>query len=86
MKTPSFDLSQPLELLTSARDRMKLNLHLLSMDVQQKWTELEGKILSLENKIGQEAESLSEATASAAIDLSGSVKEFVDNHVRHVKH
>jgi hypothetical protein len=31
-----------------------------------------------------EAESVSEATASAAIDLSGSVKEFVDSHVRHI--
>lgn len=85
MKTSSFDLSKPLDLLSSAREQMRLNLHLLSMDVQQKWTELEGKILSLENKIGQEAESLSDATANAAIDLSGSVKDFVDNHVRHVK-
>ena len=86
MKNSSFDLSKPLDLLSSAREQMRLNLHLLSMDVQQKWTEFEGKILSLENKIGQEAESLSETTANAAIDLSGSVKEFVDNHVRHVKH
>jgi len=84
MKTP--DLSQPLDLLTSARDQVRLNLHLLSLDTRQKWDELEGKILSLENKIGQEAESISEATASAAIDLSGSVKEFVDNHVRHLNH
>ena len=41
---------------------------------------------ALENKIGQEAESLSEATANAAIDLSGSVKDFVDNQVRNIKH
>ncbi|HWZ89824.1 MAG TPA: hypothetical protein VNW92_13270 [Polyangiaceae bacterium] len=84
MKTS--DLSKPLETLTAARDQVRLNLHLLSLDTRQKWDELEGKILSLENKIGQEAESLSDATANAAASLSGSVKEFVDTHVRHINH
>ena len=82
MKTP--DLSRPLDVLTAARDQVRLSLHLLSLDTRQKWDELEGKILSLENRLGQEAESISEATASAAIDLSGTVKEFVDSHVRHI--
>ena len=86
MKTSAFDLSRPLQTLNTAREQIQLSLHLLNMDARQKWDELEGKILSLENKIGQEAESLSEATANAAIDLSGSVKDFVDNHVRHVRH
>jgi len=84
MKTA--DLAQPLDLLTAARDQVRLSLHLLSLDTRQKWSELESKILSLENAIGQEAESISEATANLAIDLSGSVKEFVDNHVRHIEH
>jgi hypothetical protein len=86
MKASDIDLSHPLDLLTSARDQVRLNLHLLSLDTRQKWDELEGMILSLENRIGQEAEALSEATASAAIDLSGSVKQFVDHHVRHIEH
>ena len=86
MKNTSFDLSQPLATLNSAREQIKLSLHLLNMDVRQKWDELEAKILNLENSLGQEAEALSEATASAAIDLSGSVKDFVDNHVRHQRH
>jgi hypothetical protein len=86
MKTSDIDLSQPLQFFSSAREQMRLNLHLLSMDARQKWNELEGKILSLENKLGQEAESITEATASAAIDLTGSVKEFVDSHVRHLSH
>jgi len=86
MKNTSFDLSQPLATLNSAREQIKLSLHLLNLDVRQKWDELEAKILSLENSLGQEAEALSEATASAAIDLSGSVKDFVDNHVRHQRH
>ncbi len=86
MKTPTFDLSHPLETFTAAREQMRLSLHLLSLDARQKWDELEAKILNLEHKIGQEAESLSESTASAAIDLSGSVKDFVDNHVRSIKH
>lgn len=83
MKTTAFDLSQPIASFNSAREQVKLSLHLLNLDARQKWDELEAKILNLENRIGQEAEALSEATASAAIDLSGSVKDFVDNHVRH---
>ena len=86
MKTPAPELSHSLDLLTSARDQVRLNLHLLSLDTRQKWDQLEGQILSLENKIGQEAEALSEATASAAIDLSGSVRQFVDSHIRHIAH
>jgi hypothetical protein len=86
MKNNAIDLTHPLESFSSAREQMRLSLHLLSLDARQKWDELEGKILSLEHKIGQEAESISEATASAAIDLSGSVKEFVDSHVRHIEH
>jgi hypothetical protein len=86
MKNSAIDLSHPIESINSARDQMRLSLHLLSLDARQKWDEFEAKILTLESKIGQEAESLSEATASAAIDLSGSVKDFVDSHVRNVKH
>jgi len=86
MKTSAFDLSHPIETFSAAREQLRLNLHLLNLDARQKWTELEAKILNLESKIGQEAESLSEATASAAIELSGSVKDFVDNHVRNIKH
>jgi len=86
MKTAAIDPSHPLEFFSSAREQIRLSLHLLSMDARQKWDELEGKILSLENRIGQEAESLTEATASAAIDLTGSVKDFVDSHVRHLNH
>lgn len=79
------ELSRPLAILTTARDQARLSLHLLSMDARQKWDQLEGKILGLESKIGLEAESISEATASAAIELSASVKQFVDQHVRHVE-
>ena len=80
------ELAHPLDLLNTARDQVRLSLHLLNLDTRKKWDELEGKILSLENRLGQEAESISQATASAAIDLSGSVKEFVDSHVRHIEH
>ncbi|HKO47206.1 MAG TPA: hypothetical protein VJV79_05760 [Polyangiaceae bacterium] len=86
MKTTNFDLKHPLDSFTAVREQIRLNLHLLNLDARQKWDELEAKILMLESKIGQEAESLSDATASAAIDLSGSVKDFVDNHVRSIKH
>ena len=86
MKNSAFDLSHPIDTFNAAREQMRLNLHLLGLDARQKWTELEAQILNLESKLGQEAESLSEATANAAIDLSGSVRDFVDNHVRNIKH
>ena len=86
MKNSAIDLSHPIQTLNSAREQIRLSLHLLSMDARQKWDQLEAQILTLESKIGQEAESLSEATASTAIDLSGSVKAFVDDHVRHIRH
>ena len=86
MKNSAFDLSHPIDTFNAAREQMRLNLHLLGLDARQKWTELEAQILNLESKLGQEAESLSEATANAAIDLSGSVRDFVDNHVRSIKH
>jgi hypothetical protein len=85
MKTPSIDLSHSIDQLTAARDQVRLSLHLLSLDTRQKWDELEGKILSLENKLGQEAEAVSDATANAAVNLSGSVQAFVDSHVRHIE-
>jgi hypothetical protein len=85
MTTPDKAAASSLDMLGSARDQVRLSLHLLSLDTRQKWSELEGKILSLEYKIGQEAERLSDATANAAIDLSASVKEFVDSHVRHLE-
>ena len=85
MKNPAIDPAHLVATFGSAREQVRLRLHLLSLDVRQKWDELESKILSLEHKIGQEAVSLSEATASAAIDLSGSVKDFVDEHVHQIK-
>ena len=85
MTTSDSKTASSLDMLTSARDQVRLSMHLLSLDTRQKWSELEGKILSLEYKIGQEAERLSDATADAAIDLSASVKAFVDSHVRHLE-
>jgi len=86
MKIANIELGRPMEMLMSARDQVRLDWHLLSMDTRQKWSEFEAKILTLEEKVGSEAESLTDATAELAIDLSGSVKDFVDTHVRHVRH
>jgi len=86
MKIANIELGRPMEMLMSARDQVRLDWHLLSMDTRQKWSEFEAKILTLEEKVVSEAESLTDATAELAIDLSGSVKDFVDTHVRHVRH
>jgi DNA repair ATPase RecN len=77
--------ASPLDALTTARDQIRVDLHLLSMDARQKWDELDAKILALEGKIGAEAETFTEATAKAATDLSSTVKDFIDVHVRNIK-
>ena len=78
------NLEQTLDSLTRARDTVRLELHLLGMDARTKWDALESKILAVEGKVGAQAESASEATASAAAELSDAVKEFVDTHVRNI--
>ena len=50
--------------LGRARDQAKLKLHLLSLDAQSKWTELEGKIENLERSAEHEFEKAANASAS----------------------
>jgi hypothetical protein len=82
MSTSSSVPSSVLDTLTAAREQVRLKLHLLSGDARKKWDELDAKIIALEGQVGAQAEELADKTATLAMQLSDSVKEFVDSHVR----
>jgi hypothetical protein len=74
-----------LEALSSTREKVRLELHLLSAEARQKWDELDAKILAFEGEVGSRAETLADKTAEMAMQLSDSVKRFVDTHVRNAQ-
>jgi hypothetical protein len=85
MSTSSPRTSSALDALTAAREQVRLELHLLSADARQKWDVIEAKILDLEGKAGDRAQTIADAVATSAMQLSDSVKSFVDDHVRTAK-
>lgn len=72
----------PLQMLLTARDEARLKLHLLGMEGRKRWDELEDKIFSIEERLGQKAEKTADAVAESALELADSVKQFVDAHLR----
>jgi hypothetical protein len=85
MSTSSPATSSLLDTLSGAREQVRLSLHLLGADARQKWDELESRILALEGEVGTRAEAVAEKAADKALELSDSVKQFVDSHVRGLK-
>lgn len=77
--------SNVLETLAATREKVRLELHLLTADARKIWDDLDAKILAFEGEVGTRAESLADKTAEAAMQLSDSVKRFVDTHVRTAK-
>ena len=53
----------------TARDEMKLKLHLAGMDAKQAWSELEPRLAAFE----KEAAQVTEATAQATVDATKEV-------------
>jgi hypothetical protein len=74
--------ASPFQMLIAARDEVRLKVHLLGMESKKHWDELEAKIFSLEARLGQGAEKMTEATAVSALELADSVKQFMDAHLR----
>ena len=81
-KTPVDSFKDTLENLTAARDEARLGLYLLSMDGKKKWDELEIKVGALEHELGERTEKLTEASAKKALELSRTLREFINTHVR----
>jgi len=82
MSTSSSESASVLTSLTAAREQMRLELHLLSAEARQRWDDLETKIFAIESEVSSQAEQIADKTATLALQLSDSVRTFVDEHVR----
>jgi CBS domain-containing protein len=68
--------------LRAARDEARVQIHLMSMDARERWRELESAFESIEQKVNQSGERVTEALLGATANLTQTVKEFVRNHGR----
>jgi hypothetical protein len=66
--------------LSMLRDEARVQLHLLSMDARKHWQSLEKELTQLEQKLANDAESVSEGTVSRARGLKSSVRKFFKDH------
>jgi hypothetical protein len=81
-KNSAESFKDAIDSLTRARDEARVSLHLLSMEGRKKWDEFEEKARGLEQRLGDQAEHLSDLHVTKAQELSRSIREFVDAHVR----
>jgi hypothetical protein len=77
-KTSTESFRDAIEDLTKARDEVRLSLHLLSMEGKEQWNELERKVAQ---RVAEQTDKVTEATASKAQELAHAVREFVEQHV-----
>jgi hypothetical protein len=70
-----------LDSLITARDEVRVRLHLASLDAKELWDELEAKIVALQGRVGDQAEKITDDVADTTRELSDSVKKFVDEHL-----
>jgi CBS domain-containing protein len=68
---------QAVQQLGSLRDQARLQLHLLSKDAQQRWTELETEIATLEERASRDGEKAAETLKETAQGLSRTLTDLV---------
>lgn len=66
-----------IEALSTARDRARVQLHLLSLDARDSWHELESKIDNLQAKIESDGERLGESAAKRVHELTRAAKDLL---------
>ena len=66
-----------IEALSTARDRARVQLHLLSLDARDSWHELESKIDNLQAKIENDSERLGESAAKKVHELTRAAKDLL---------
>lgn len=66
-----------LDALSAARDRARLQLHLLSLDARERWQELETKLVRLQSKLSSGTVPLNEATTKTTSELIRAVKDLL---------
>lgn len=77
----SSNLQKALAELESTRDRIRVQLHLLSMEAKDRWKDIEQRLEVLEQQAGEEASKASEATLNKAQDLSNKLRAFLEEHL-----
>lgn len=70
-----------LERLLALRDEAKLQLHLLDLDAQRAFAELETKIAALETRLSREGEHVAEALKGTSHDLTRALDELLTGRV-----
>lgn len=81
-RTPASEsLKEALTELATARDQARVKLHLLSLDAQQTWSDLERRIGELQSSAEREATRLADDSARTAHDLARTVREFVQRNL-----
>lgn len=80
-KTNISGLQQAIQELMTARDEARAQMHLFSMEVRQRWSELEDKLLSLEHRAGLDTDK-GEGAVARARELTHAVREFVQRNAR----
>lgn len=75
------NLQKALAELESTRDRIRVQLHLLSMEAKDRWNDIEQRLEVFEQQAGEEATKASELTLNKAQELSRKLRAFLDEHL-----
>src|SRR5688572_19703776 len=70
-----------IDALATARDRARVQLHLLSLDAREDWRELESKLDALQSKVERDGEKLTESAMKKARELTHAVKDLLQQNV-----
>lgn len=67
--------------LQAARDGVRLQAHLFSLETRERWSELETSVEALEHRLHQEGENVSLIAQAGLSDLTHKVTEFITRHL-----
>jgi CBS domain-containing protein len=65
--------------LISARDEVRLRMHLLSLEARQRWGELESKLLFFQDQVSDGGERMADAASAKARELTRSIRDFMQH-------
>lgn len=81
MKKSDSALKEALEDLAAARDEARLQLHLLSMEAREKWSDLEAELEGLDPHSPERTDKAADRFVTLVRELARSVRTFVREHV-----
>lgn len=66
-----------IDALQTARDTLRVQAHLFSLEAKERWQTLEDRFLSVEAKLEREGENIAESIGSAVDELLGKTKQIL---------